>query len=1125
MNKFITKVAKLVLGLSLAAGVGVAVGSQSKASRVDAAWTQGGVFNKMTNASLSAGDVVIFVNDAGTYALGDLSATSSGYGTTVGVTVSNNSITLASNSSVVEFVVEAGASSGYAFKAQNGTNFTNYYMAYTSTATSKSNYLNRYGSNTSSNTQGQFTLTYSSSHMQVRSVYNTGRWMRFNSDRFACYYSANSESGTGTAVQVYKKAANVAVTGVTVSPTEVTLGVGATQQLTPTVSPNNATNKTVSYSSNATNVATVSSSGLITAVAAGNATITVTTQDGSKTATCAVTVTAPVAVSGVSLNKNSTSIEVGSTETLTATVAPNDASNKTVNWTTSDSNVATVSGGVVTAVGKGSAIITVTTADGGYTATCSVTVTAPSSVTFTAGTDVGTSSGQNPDTISKTGISMHCTSVHDTDTAYRFYSGSTLTISSSIGNIAKIEFNMNGSYNSNLLSAGTGSYDSSNSSKGIWTGSAASIAFSLSAQARVNSVVVTLASTEPSVELNNTSIDLSIDQTSGLTVTATVQNVATPTYSWVANNGNVILENDNTATVTIKPNTNVAANSTVTLTVGGTTPNLTATVTVSITVPGPGESAGTAFTVSEARTHIDSVVTGGESTGNDGNYYYAAGIVSAIVTPYDSTYHNITYTISADGLTTSAQLEAYRGKGLNGANFTSDDDIAVGDQVVIYGQLKIYNGTYEFDANNYLVSRIAAPQVHSITFTPSVVEVAPDDAGDIVDLFTSIVINQDTGANKTVSDIVWSSGDANVFYVDGDEYLVAGAHKDSTTLYASIGGKQLGSATIEVVDPDHPFIVYDVPEEWTIVTDASALQAGDQIIITDEDSTVGMLAYSTGNNCKDTSADGETAIAVSGSKMTNTGTAGILTLSTANSSDGTFYLNDGSHYLYAASSSANQLKGKNSTDSSNGAFKFSYSSTMTIYAYGSSNRNYICYNDSSALFSCYASDKVGDYKGLQVYKKSGGDASTLDLDNTILNLVHSHMSTYKDEHNNDQYGIAICDYNGATLDKNDWDDMGSDFTSSIINTYKLNYARSNASGNDVEKFLSAYDYVVAKYGSTYDFLGRIATGKVTVSGGAKVVLNNVIGGNTNTVAIIVIISLVSVTAIGGYFFLKRREQN
>jgi len=91
---------------------------------------------------------------------------------------------------------------------------------------------------------------------------------------------------------------NVAVTGVTVNPTSTSITVGNTQQLTATIVPSNATNQTVSWSSNNTGVATVNSTGLVTSVAAGSATITVNTQDGGKTATCALTITSGGSGSG-----------------------------------------------------------------------------------------------------------------------------------------------------------------------------------------------------------------------------------------------------------------------------------------------------------------------------------------------------------------------------------------------------------------------------------------------------------------------------------------------------------------------------------------------------------------------------------------------------------------------------------------------------------------------------------------------------------------------------------------------------------------------------------------------------------------------------------------------------------
>jgi len=89
-------------------------------------------------------------------------------------------------------------------------------------------------------------------------------------------------------------AATVAVTGVTLNKTTLALTAGGTETLTATLAPETVTNKNVTWSSSDVNIATVDNAGKVTAVAAGTATITVTTVDGSKTATCAVTVTAAV---------------------------------------------------------------------------------------------------------------------------------------------------------------------------------------------------------------------------------------------------------------------------------------------------------------------------------------------------------------------------------------------------------------------------------------------------------------------------------------------------------------------------------------------------------------------------------------------------------------------------------------------------------------------------------------------------------------------------------------------------------------------------------------------------------------------------------------------------------------
>ena len=164
------------------------------------------------------------------------------------------------------------------------------------------------------------------------------------------------------------------VVNVTLDKTSVTLTEGDVTTLTATVSPSNATNKNVIWSSSDNTVATVSN-GKVTAVKAGTATITVKTEDGNKTATCTVTVNARTyPVESVTLDKTSVTLTEGDVTTLTATVTPSNATNKNVIWSSSDNTVATVSDGKVTAVKAGTATITVKTKDGNKSATCTVTV-------------------------------------------------------------------------------------------------------------------------------------------------------------------------------------------------------------------------------------------------------------------------------------------------------------------------------------------------------------------------------------------------------------------------------------------------------------------------------------------------------------------------------------------------------------------------------------------------------------------------------------------------------------------------------------------------------------------------------------------------------------------------------
>ena len=171
---------------------------------------------------------------------------------------------------------------------------------------------------------------------------------------------------------------DIIVTSVSLDNTSLSLEVGESYTLVVTVSPSNATDKSVTWTSSAQSVATVAN-GTVTAVGSGTATITATTSN-SKTATCTVTVNEPVPevveVTSVSLNKTSLTLEIGESETLTATVSPSNATDKSITWSSTNSSVASVSGGKVTAKSEGTTTITAE-AHNSKTATCMVTVTNP----------------------------------------------------------------------------------------------------------------------------------------------------------------------------------------------------------------------------------------------------------------------------------------------------------------------------------------------------------------------------------------------------------------------------------------------------------------------------------------------------------------------------------------------------------------------------------------------------------------------------------------------------------------------------------------------------------------------------------------------------------------------------
>ena len=177
---------------------------------------------------------------------------------------------------------------------------------------------------------------------------------------------------------------NQAVTGVTIEPSEAELTAGSSTKLTATVLPENATNKNVVYSVDDESILSVDQDGNITGLSLGTATVTVTTEDGGFTASAEITVI-PVQVTGVSISPKSVSVALGHTIQLTASITPSNAANKNLSWSVSDETIISVDGqGTVTGLSGGTATVTVTTEDGGFSASAEITVYYAPANTWTA---------------------------------------------------------------------------------------------------------------------------------------------------------------------------------------------------------------------------------------------------------------------------------------------------------------------------------------------------------------------------------------------------------------------------------------------------------------------------------------------------------------------------------------------------------------------------------------------------------------------------------------------------------------------------------------------------------------------------------------------------------------------
>ena len=214
-------------------------------------------------------------------------------------------------------------------------------------------------------------LTWTSSNPKAVKVTSAGKIKGLKAGESAVI-TVTTNTGKLTA-KITVKVNPITITKIKLNKTSATLSKGDTLNLKVTITPSNATNQSLTWSSSNTKIVKVSADGKVTALKNGTATITCKAANG-KTATCKITVK-NIPVTGIKLDKTSVLADKGAVFTVKATFSPTNATNKNIKWTTSDKSVATVSSsGKVTAVSPGVCQITATTSDGGYTAVCMITV-------------------------------------------------------------------------------------------------------------------------------------------------------------------------------------------------------------------------------------------------------------------------------------------------------------------------------------------------------------------------------------------------------------------------------------------------------------------------------------------------------------------------------------------------------------------------------------------------------------------------------------------------------------------------------------------------------------------------------------------------------------------------------
>ena len=622
-----------------------------------------------------------------------------------------------------------------------------------------------------------------------------------------------------------------------------------------------------------------------------------------------------------------------------------------------------------------------------------------------------------------------------------------------------------------ITAAGVATITSATSSRIIKKNSSSAL-FNTYQSGQTDVSIYMVPSVDPEIQVEvDGSTSLGIGETA--TLTADKLNGATGTVGWTTSNASIL-------------SLSAATGDSVTVTAGSTLG--TATITASLAGCDDATivftvrkgSASHPYTVAEAITVIDE----GDAGAKTGVY------VSGIISQVDSlnSDNTITYWISDNGTTTN-QMEVYKGHGLSGATFSSVDDLQVGDEVVVHGNLTKYNDTHEVASGNELYSfNRPVTVLASIT---SIQGTLSANAGDAAWDLSDLTVMGTFEGSATVVDVT--------MYVDLTTEDVPGSPASTT----------VRNVSVTATGKDDSSITHTNNVSGTITVLSGPLKNGGRYYIMatfTDDVEYGMNA---------TAYTSSHPVAIDLSEV-NELTAFDVTITANDTYEFTTTINQTKYYL---------VNNSVATSSNNDNIRVTSSPLGTL-----ASKSWVLEEldgDDAGLYHVKQNTTGSTYRYLSLY--NGADwRGYLNTNNGVPKIRFVEEGSYAESIANSLMNDITCN-NGATAPSTaTWSSISNAYGEITIAHEKSLLTSGVADENSsdiIAQALARYDYIVGKYNkglgntSYNDFLSR----DPDIPNNSKVVINPN-GSFNSTITTVIIVSVISLTALGGFFLLRKKKE-